>query len=328
MLNIGKIKPQIGDRIVLPEMWHEKVVKFCKTTYPYEFVIEELIKEKKDTYYLCKAKNKEILVTSFVAKYLSAPEVNGSNIGLSFKEYLPLENEKLLLTSDRNPSKIIPAVFELEVELVEINKKSYVCISFRLNFMNGKGFAGIRYFSEGSQKSTWKFLNNEDISYMSDYEKEFRDTLIHKEYVKKSTEKLARYLEREGAEEHAKALRERGLIHDNSKISCEDELYALSRIINDRESLMDYSKSLSPMKQDAIRLHWKNNTHHPEHFKSPIDMSKLDIMEMCCDWHARSTQYHTNFLEFVEARQNDRFHFPVWMFTEIWHYCEVLASEI
>ena len=329
MLNVGKIKLETGKRIVLPETWHEKIVTFCKMSYPYEFFIEELIKSKKETYCLCKAaKNKEIVITAFAAKYLLASEVTDSNIGLSFKEYLPVENEKVLITSDRNPNKIIPAIFISDVEMVEVKEKSYVCINFKLNFMNGKGFAELRYFCEGSQKSTWKFLNNEDITYMSDYEKEFRDTLIHKEYVKKSCEKLARYLEKEGAEEHAKALRQRGVIHDNSKISNEDELYALSRIINDKESLMDSSKSLSPMKLDAIKLHWKNNTHHPEHFKSPVDMSKLDIMEMCCDWHARSTQYNTNFLEFVKKRQEDRFHFPDWMFAEIWHYCQVLASEI
>ena len=49
---------------------------------------------------------------------------------------------------------------------------------------------------------------------------------------------------------------------------------------------------------------------------------------MCCDWHARSTQYNTDFLKFVEERQKDRFHFPDWMFAEIWHYCKVLANEI
>ena len=56
-------------------------------------------------------------------------------------------------------------------------------------------------------------------------------------------------------------------------------------------------------------------------------MSRLDVMEMCCDWHARSVQYETNFLDFVKKRQKDRFHFPIWMFEEIWHYCEILDSK-
>ena len=138
---------------------------------------------------------------------------------------------------------------------------------------------------------------------------------------------MAKYLENEGAVEHARKLRERGKVHDNSKMSCEDELYALSRIINDKSSLKDSSKHLSTIKQDAIKLHWKHNRHHPEFFKSPTDMERLDIMEMCCDWHARSTQYNTPFLEFVKQRQTDRFHFPDWLFAEIWHYCLILDSK-
>jgi len=102
----------------------------------------------------------------------------------------------------------------------------------------------------------------------------------------------------------------------------------LSRIINDKTSLKDASKQLTPLKKDAIALHYKHNTHHPEHFKSVLDMSKLDILEMCCDWHARSSQYGTNFLGYVETQQKERFHFPEWMFSEIWHYCQVLASDI
>ena len=82
------------------------------------------------------------------------------------------------------------------------------------------------------------------------------------------------------------------------------------------------------MKKDAIALHYKHNAHHPEHFESVLDMEKIDILEMCCDWHARSTQYKTDFLDYVKTAQETRFHFPDWMFQEIWHYCEVLASNI
>ena len=333
MLSIGKINLEVGNRINLPENWHEKILKFNKmSSYPYEFIITEIVKEKNEKYCLCKAEKKgktfKLLLTTYVAKYCIAQEVPDSNMGLSFKEYLPLENTKLLITNDRNPSKVVPANFEITVELVELNEETLICMDFQLNFLNGTGFTKIKYYCEGSQKSTWKFLLDEDVSYMTDYEKEFRDTLIHKNYVVASCEKMARYLEKEGATEHAKMLRERGKIHDNSKISCEDELYALSRIINDKNSLKDSSQQLSPIKLDAIKLHWKHNSHHPEHFATPIDMSRLDIMEMCCDWHARSTQYKTPFLEFVKKRQENRFHFPDWMFAEIWHYCQVLASEI
>lgn len=324
-----------GIRIRIPEEWHEKIVAFCNQSIcPYEFEIEDIVKDKttKETFYICKAekkncKNNRIILTEYVVKYLLSEEVTDSNVGLSFKEFLPMENSKILITYVRNPSEVIPAIIEVLPSSTAIKGVSYVTLDFVVNFLNGKGFTALRYFCNGNKKSTWKLMLNRDQSYMTDYEKMFCDTFEHKGYVMASCEKLAKYLDNKGAVEHAKMLRERAKVHDNSKITCEDEMHALSSIINDKESLRDSSKQLSQTKMDAIKLHWKHNTHHPEHFKTPIDMSKLDIMEMCCDWHARSMQYGTDLLEFVKKRQEDRFHFPAWMFAEIWHYCEVLAQK-
>lgn len=337
MLKIGCEDIKVGNRVILPEAWHEKVMDFGNLkSCAYEFEVEEIVKHKanKETYYICmpakKEKSAKIAFSEIAIKYLFGQEVQDQNIGLSFKDFLPLEDTHLLVTSVRNPNEVIPGIFKIETELVQPNEDAaeLICLNFKLDFTNGSGFSSIRLFCDGNKKSTWKLLYSKDISCMTEYEQMFQDTMIHKMYVEKSCAKLASYLEREGAIEHAQALRERARVHDNSKICCEDELSALARIINDKSCLKDSSKQLSPIKQDSIKLHWKHNSHHPEHFKTAIDMSKLDIMEMCCDWHARSTQYGTNFLEFVEKRQADRFHFPDWMFAEIWHYCKVLAAEI
>jgi len=337
MLKISDVDPKVGARIIMPEEWHEKVMEFGNLkACAYEFIIEDIIKSKvnKETYYVCRPEKKEkklrIAFSESAIKYLFGQEVRDQNVGLSFKEYLPLENTHILITSVRNPNEVVPGIFMINPELVELNDsdKSVICLNFMINYTNGNGFCSVRLYCDGIKKSRWKFLYSDDISCMSEYERMFQDTMIHKSYVEKSCRKLATYLEREGAVNHAKMLLERAKVHDNSKISCEDEMNALSRIINDKSSLTDSSKQLSPIKQDSIKLHWKHNSHHPEYFKNPIDMSKLDIMEMCCDWHARSTQYGTNFLEFVEKRQAERFHFPEWMFAEIMHYCKVLASEI
>lgn len=332
-LSNSEIKP--GLRIILPEDWHEKAVNFGRLkNLSYEFEVEEIVKSKsnKETYHICKprekGKNTKIALTESAIRYLFAQEVPDQNIGLSFKEFLPLEDTHILITNVRNPNEVVPGILRLEAELVELNEKSIISLNFRIDYTNGNGFSSVRIYTEGMKKSTWKFLYNDDISYMTEYEQMFKDTMIHKMYVMSSCKKLADWLKREGAEEHADKLMERAKIHDNSKICCAEELSALSRIIHDKKSLQDSSTQLSPIKQDSIKLHWKHNTHHPEHFKSAMDMSKLDIMEMCCDWHARSTQYHTDFLSFVQKRQEDRFHFPEWMFAEIWQYCKVLASEI
>lgn len=335
MLKIGGIELKEGLQVILPEDWHEKIMNFGNLkSCPYEFEVEAIVKSttNKETYYICKPEKKEkgqrIALTEMVISYLTGSEVPDQNVGLSFKEFLPLENTHILITSVRNPNEVVPGIFKIETELVEADGKSHICLNFRIDFTNGNGFSSVRVFCDGSKRSTWKFLFNQDISCMTEYEQMFQDTMIHKTYVMKSCEKLAYYLEREGAVEHAEQLRQRAKVHDNSKVCCEDEMSALARIIHDKSSLKDSNKQLSPIKQDSIKLHWKHNTHHPEHFKNAIDMSKLDIMEMCCDWHARSTQYGTDFLDFVQKRQADRFHFPEWMFAEIWHYCQVLASEL
>lgn len=337
MLKLTNVDNKNEARITLFEDWHEKIIQFSQfPAFPYEFIIEEIVKDKltKQTYYLCasvKSKNNKtfkLALTKNVVNYLFAQEVPDQNIGLSFKEYLPEENSQILITNSRNPNEVVPGIFKADINLIELNGKSILCLDFKIYYINGDGFTSINYYSCGNRKYEWKFLFHEDISYMTDYEKMFRDTLIHKSFVRKSCEILARYLEKEGASNHAKMLRQRAIVHDNSKIENSDELNALSRIINDKTCLTNASSQLSTIKQDAIKLHWKHNTHHPEFFKSMEDMSRLDIMEMCCDWHARSSQYKTDFLSFVETRQKDRFHFPEWMYAEIMHYCKILASSI
>ena len=334
MLRISMEALSTGIRIRLPEDWHDKVLLAANPSnyYPYDYIVDEIVKDKREFYYICKPEKRnpvasKIVLSGYALEYLLAEELEDSNVGLLFKEYFPLEDSKILITNIRNPSEVIPGIFEMQPNIITLNNEVYIFLDFIINFMNGVGFTRVKHYCSGSKKFTWKLLMHEDTSYMTEYELMFCDTLIHKEYVEKSCEKLASYLDRTGAIEHAQMLRERAKIHDNSKISFEDELSALARIINDKSTLRDSTKQLSQIKQDAIKLHWKHNTHHPEHFKSPTDMSRLDVMEMCCDWHARSAQYHTNFMKFVQKRQADRFHFPEWMFSEILHYCEILDSK-
>lgn len=335
MLKLNPDSIQHGTQFILTEKWHDKLVAFSKNpNLPYEYTLISHEKMDKDVFYIfeseknSRGKRIKIAIEEFLLLYYLGSEVPDANVGFSFKEYMPLEGVPLLITNFRNPNEVVPGALNAEAELIEFDEESLIALSFKIFFMNGTGFASVRYYTEGSRKSQWKLLLHSDESYMTDYEKMFRDTVIHKMHVSKSAQKLARYLSKEGATEHANALLKRAEIHDESKISCVDELHSLSRIINDKSTLRDASKQLSPIKKDAIALHWKHNTHHPEHFASPIDMTKLDIMEMCCDWHARSTQYGTDFLAYVEKQQAERFHFPDWMFPEIMHYCKILASDI
>ncbi len=331
MLKLETSAFEIGTRLTLRESWHEKLQAFSKKKKnSYEYTVVDIVKINKETYYICKGVNdkEEVAFTQVVLMYIFAKEVPDSNVGFLFKEYLPLENTCIMMTNIRNPSIIVPAIMKLELGVIGINDKEIVCFDFNLFFINGSGFAQVIHYSEGSKKSYWKFVYNSDESYMTAYEQQMKDTIIHKEFVKRSIDKLARYLEHHGATEHAKLLRERGEVHDQSKMNNVDELHALARIIGDKSTLSDANKQLSPIKKDALQLHWKNNSHHPEHFKTPMDMSKLDVMEMCCDWHARSTQYKTDLKSYVNTQQEIRFHFPDWMFAEIIHYCDVLLTDV
>jgi hypothetical protein len=44
----------------------------------------------------------------------------------------------------------------------------------------------------------------------------------------------------------------------------------------------------------ALKHHYENNSHHPEHFENGIDgMTLIDLLEMVCDWKA-ATERHAD----------------------------------
>ena len=96
MLKIGTDSFQAGSRIRLPEGWHDKILSFDKTmdSFPYDFIIKEVVKEKKGIFYICCSEKSDdkLVFSEYAMKYLLSEEVADSNIGLSFKEYLPLED--------------------------------------------------------------------------------------------------------------------------------------------------------------------------------------------------------------------------------------------
>jgi hypothetical protein len=330
MIKTEAVKIKIGNSIYLQEAWHEKVEEFSgKPNLPYEYEIEsEIVTYEK--VYICKGmrskKEYRIALGEDVIKYLFGTEVPDSNIGFAFKDYLPLENTDVLITNIKNPSNVIAAKLILKCDSLEYEDFKYPVLDFILEPLSQQEDISLSYHT-CCKRANWKFLFNKDIEYMNDYERMFQDTYIHKSFVMKSCNKLADYLRSKGIENHAAQLIERGKVHDNSKVMCEDELRIMSSIINDKSSLADAKKSLSQIKADAIKLHWKHNSHHPEHFKNYADMERIDIMEMCCDWCARAMQYETDLIEFVNIRQEERFHFPEWIFLEIMHYCKILIRD-
>ncbi len=264
-----------------------------------------------------KSKKKySIIITPIVYRYLNSMEVDDCNVGLYFCDYIPLENTKLLVFDKKNNS-IIPVQMKLKVELS--NDMPYLDMVL-VNLLSNE-----EYEISSMVKNSWKFLKGSD-SYMTDMEKMYQDTFIHKEYVTMVCSKFAKYLCEQGLQEDADKLLERAKVHDNSKIQNKDEFRALSNIVHDRSCLRNANSQLSSFRQDSIELHWKHNAHHPEHYENYDDMSRIDRLEMVCDWMARSLQYGSDLIEFVTVRQTERFHFSELMYDELLHYCKVLVS--
>ena len=151
------------------------------------------------------------------------------------------------------------------------------------------------------------------------------ETMLHKSYVIQACLRMSKILISEGQEDLALLLLQRSNIHDNSKL-VGPELELLSTLYGNQESFVNPKVQLSANQREIIEKHWENNRHHPEPFENLEKMSELDILEMCCDWYARSMQYDTDFLEFIKTRQETRFHFPEGMFDKILRYCETLIN--
>lgn len=99
--------------------------------------------------------------------------------------------------------------------------------------------------------------------------------------------------------------------HDASKLeSPEKELFAyygpiLSKLKYGSDEYKDNLKKMG----EALKHHYENNTHHPEHYKNGIsDMNLLDVVEMLCDWKASTMR--TNKGDIYESLEinSKRFH--------------------
>ena len=107
-----------------------------------------------------------------------------------------------------------------------------------------------------------------------------------------------------------RALIARAVKHDLSKYSKHEAPYfekalpSLRGLEYGSDEYMAAIESLGP----ALQHHYKDNTHHPEHWGGIEEMSPLDLIEMLCDWKAATKRHATgNFgksLEVNEGRFN------------------------
>jgi hypothetical protein len=100
----------------------------------------------------------------------------------------------------------------------------------------------------------------------------------------------------------------RGQKHDQSKLRPpEVELFTeyTGKLRHMTYGSEEYTKTLEAM-GPALKHHYANNRHHPEHFKDGIeDMSIVDLIEMLCDWKAASTRHNDgNLRKSIEINGN------------------------
>ena len=91
-------------------------------------------------------------------------------------------------------------------------------------------------------------------------------------------------------------LERRKINHDISKLSKIEKSFFdefTPKLWNLTYGSLEYKKTLEKLKP-ALDHHYKNNRHHPEHFKNGInDMNLIDVIEMFSDWLA-ATKRHAN----------------------------------
>jgi len=88
----------------------------------------------------------------------------------------------------------------------------------------------------------------------------------------------------------------RANVHDNSKLeSPEKELFdEMTPLLAKLEyNSPEYMQSLERLKV-ALKHHYENNSHHPEHYSNGVDgMDLFDIVEMFFDWWAATERHNT-----------------------------------
>lgn len=118
--------------------------------------------------------------------------------------------------------------------------------------------------------------------FMMDYNK-------HRECVAKCLSALANNIgyEKYSIEEITN-LMSRAFKHDRSKEYNYEEFegYVMMRQeFKGVEYNTDEHRRITAKYQYVIDLHYKNNDHHPQHFKNGVlDMNRMQLHEMVCDW--------------------------------------------
>ena len=111
----------------------------------------------------------------------------------------------------------------------------------------------------------------------------------------------------------------RSLTHDMSKISKAERASFIALASNDALKKFAYNsdeyKAEIKKHKAIIDVHYKNNSHHPNHHEDGIrDMDLFDIIEMVCDWRAAGRRTKGGNLGCSFEANKDRYGIPHGLF--------------
>jgi len=121
------------------------------------------------------------------------------------------------------------------------------------------------------------------------------DTLKHKQNVIEFIQRMCGDLDR------------RKILHDNSKLDePEKKIFDeyTPKLANSTYGSEEYKSYLEGMKV-ALKHHYANNRHHPEHFENGIkEMNLVDLIEMLADWKAATLRHNDgDIMKSIEINQ-------------------------
>lgn len=134
-----------------------------------------------------------------------------------------------------------------------------------------------------------------DIQYNNTLYNSYNDT---KQHIEKVEEFITYFND---------VMTERSINHDKSKLFDPEKVIFdefTPKLKDSTYGSEEYKKFLVDMKP-ALDHHYKNNSHHPEHYENGINgMNLFDLVEMFCDWCAASLRHENgNILNSIEMNQ-------------------------
>lgn len=98
-------------------------------------------------------------MTKHVANYILGTEVEDSNEGYLFNEYIPNLGSEIMVTNQRYLFDIIPGILKLGLGLIEVNGESLRYLFFEFEYFIGKSHTNLSYFFQKNAK----YVKNERV---------------------------------------------------------------------------------------------------------------------------------------------------------------------